>query len=52
MMVEYGADRKLSKHNKLGVWLSAGYPNGVLLKVRCVVLAGRELRFKRDGLSF
>jgi hypothetical protein len=37
MTVEYGADRRISKNNKLGFWLSAGYPHGVLLKVRHVL---------------
>eukprot|EP00123_Amoebidium_parasiticum_P005462 comp16651_c0_seq1/m.14849 comp16651_c0_seq1/g.14849 ORF comp16651_c0_seq1/g.14849 comp16651_c0_seq1/m.14849 type:complete len:554 (-) comp16651_c0_seq1:203-1864(-) len=34
MTVEYGADRKISRYNKFGMWVAIGIPSGVVVKVK------------------
>lgn len=34
LSVEYGADRAFGENHRLGVWLHAGFPSGVVLKVK------------------
>ncbi|XP_071500871.1 dnaJ homolog subfamily C member 11-like [Diadema antillarum] len=34
VMLEYGGEKKVSKHNRLGAKISVGYPTGVFLRLR------------------